>query len=255
MQQISESEIFHACRVLFGADLHLSRDFLHYLQPSGVRTAYREKAKATHPDRFTRSCSNIKARQEKLFQNLNQAHEVVQHYLKQRSTTAAKGHHHSQAGQKTHTYSQRSNKGTSNRFYRGPLPARPLQLGQFLYYQGLIPYAAVISAITWQRQQRPSLGDIAQRWRWLSEKDIDRILKMRTGFARFGERAQRLGLLNPLQVRTLLLHQRTHQKQIGRYFIDNNFISERMLERLLGKLSEHNLNYCHGFSGPFYSQS
>ncbi|HKJ05577.1 MAG TPA: J domain-containing protein [Geopsychrobacteraceae bacterium] len=254
MQQISESEILHACRVLFGSELHLSRGFLNYLQPSGARTAYRKKAMLTHPDRFVSSCSIILAKQKKLFQSLNQAHEVVQSYLRQRNIAPVDLRQHPQAAQNSRPHRRRPTPDT-NRFYRGTLPNRPLQLAQFLYYESLIPYAAVISAITWQRQQRPSVGQIAQRWRWLNDKDIDRILKLRSGFSRFGERAQQLGLLNPLQVRTLLLHQRANQKQIGRYFVDHGYITEKNLERLLDKLSEHNLKYRHGFSGQYYTRS
>ena len=254
MQQFSETEIIHACRILFGSDLHLSREFLNYLQPSGARTAYRKKAKLTHPDRFVSSGSNVRAKQEKLFQNLNQAYEVVQSYLRQRNAIPDEIRPQTRAGQQARPETRRPSNG-ANRTYHGPLPSRPLQLGQFLYYRGLIPYAAVISAITWQRQQRPSVGEIARRWRWLNEQDIDRILKQRAGFSRFGERAERLGLLNPLQVRTLLFHQRTHQKQIGRYFIEHNHISENALDKLLGELSEHNLKYRHSFSGQFYTRS
>jgi len=254
MPQISESEILHACRVLFGSDLHLNHDFLNYLQPSGVRTAYRQKAKTTHPDRFASSSIQIKSHQEKLFQNLNQAHEVVQSYLKQRSTVPGKAPHRTRSEEHSQPYPHGSKHG-SKRFYQGLMPARPLQFAQFLYYRGLIPYAAVISAITWQRQQRPSMGEIARRWRWLSEHDISRILKPRAGFTRFGEQAERLGLLKPLQVRTLLLHQRSQQKQIGQYFVDQKYITEKTLERLLNDLSAHNRRHRHGFSGQFYTRS
>lgn len=250
MQQIPESEILHACRVLFGADLHLGREFLNYLQPSGVRIAYRKQAKATHPDRYTGSCSSTRARQEKLFQNLNQAHEVLQNYLKQRnlSTTETRFRTNRQPPPPPRTGN------VTQRYYRGPIPARPLQFGQFLYYRGLIPYSAVISAITWQRQQRPTIGEIARRWRWLNSTDVDRILCQHGGFARFGERAERLGLLNSLQVRTLLLHQRNRQQQIGHYFIEHHYFAESTLEGLLAELSDHNRNHCHGDSGQFYMQ-
>lgn len=252
MPQCSETEIIHACRVLFGPELHLSREFLNYLQPSGARSAYRKKAKLTHPDRFAGSGSSIKARQEKLFQHLNQAHETVQSYLKQRQAAPDTMRSQTRTGPSSRPESARPAAG-GNRVYRGPLPARPLQLGQFLYYRGLIPYAAVIAAITWQRQQRPSLGEIARRWRWLDEKEIERILKLRSGYSRFGERAERLGLLNPLQVRTLLFHQRSRQKQIGRYFIEHNQITESRLDQLLAELAEHNLRYRHGFSGQCHT--
>lgn len=254
MPQIPESELFHACRVLFGSELHLSRDFLNYLQPSGVRTAYRKKAMDTHPDRFASSCTSVKAKQEKLFQSLNQAHEIVQNFLKQRNANPAEAFKKAQPKHYSRPYAKRPSQGKSH-VYNGPLPTRPLQLGQYLYYRGLIPYAAVISAITWQRRQRPSLGEIARRWRWLNDRDIERILKLRGGFSRFGERAERLGLLNPLQVRTLLLHQRTHQQQIGRYFVENNYLTEHALDVLLSELSEHNHKYRHASTGQFYNRS
>ncbi|PLX94409.1 MAG: hypothetical protein C0619_03045 [Desulfuromonas sp.] len=250
MQQIPETEILHACRVLFGADLHLGREFLNYLQPSCVRTAYRKQAKATHPDRYTGSCSSTRARQEKLFQNLNQAHEVIQNYLKQRNLPS--GETRFRTSRQQPPPSPPENK--AQRYYRGPLPTRPLQFGQFLYYRGVIPYSAVISAITWQRQQRPPIGEIARRWRWLNSTDVDRILRQHGGFARFGERAERLGLLNSLQVRTLLLHQRNRQQQIGHYFIERNYFPESSLDRFLTELSEHNRSYSHGNPGQFYTQ-
>lgn len=254
MQQIPESELFHACRVLFGSELHLSREFLNYLQPSGVRSAYRKKALDTHPDRFASSSTTVKAKQEKLFQSLNQAHETVQNFLKQRNKVFNEQIKRTQPHEYSRPYANRSATKQSH-LYSGPLPSRPLQLGQYLYYRGLVPYAAVISAITWQRRQRPSLGEIARRWRWLDDQDIERILKLRGGFSRFGERAERLGLLNQLQVRTLLLHQRTQQQQIGRYFVENDYITEQTLDTLLKEFSEHNHKYRHTTVGQSYNRS
>lgn len=252
MPQLTESEVFRACRTLFGPELPLSRDFLHYLQASGVRSAYRKKAKATHPDRFAVSAVGTQEKQQRLFQDLNQAHETVLKFLKQRERIPATNHFRSR---KSTTYTRPKHQQQNRpygKFYRGPLPPRPLQFGLFLYYMGLIPFNAVISAIAWQRQQRPILGEIAKRWGWLSDVQVKRILSYRSGVHKFGERAEELGLLTPLQVRAMLLHQRTRQKQMGHYFIEQGFFNEETLNQLLIQLAAHNRTYRQGYSGYYY---
>lgn len=253
MPQISESEVFRACRTLFGPELQFNRDFLHYLQPSGVRTAYRKKAKQTHPDRFTVSASHIQDKQQRMFQDLNQAHETVQSFLKQRKTLLSSRSFRSSApSYKQPQQRRRQDRPPGSKYYRGALPPRPLQFGLFLYYLGIIPFSAVISAITWQRQQRPVLGDIARRWGWLDDTQIKQVLAYRNGGAKFGERAEQLGLLNNLQVRAMLLHQRTRQKQMGQYFVEQSFFDNEALNLLLAKLAEHNQGYRQCFTEQFY---
>jgi len=250
MPQVTETEVFHACRTLFGPDLQLNRDFLSYLQPAGVRSAYRKKAKITHPDRYAVATTTIRTKQHRLFQDLNQAHQTVLTYLKQRKPASNGNFPRSYS-----TYSQtkyRQQEPFTQQKGRGPLPARPLQFGLFLYYSGIIPFHAVISAVTWQRRQRPALGEIAQRWGWLSEKNIQEIINYRSGIHKFGERAEKLGLLSQLQVRTLLYHQQSRQQQMGHYFIEQGYFDEATLNQLLLQLAEHNQTYRKGFSGHFY---
>lgn len=251
MPHVTEAEVFRACRTLFGSELNLSRDFLLYLQPDGVRSAYRKKAKATHPDRFSIAEINVQKKQQRLFQDLNQAHETVQTFLKQRERMPATNTFRSAAPRSPQPQRRRQDRPYS-KYYRGPLPMRPLQFGLFLYYLGIIPFNAVISAITWQRRQRPILGEIAQRWGWLNEAQIRQIMNHRGGGHKFGERAEQLGLLTPLQVRALLLHQRTRQQQMGRYFIEQGFLEEGELNQLLNQLAEHNRTYRQGYAGHYY---
>jgi hypothetical protein len=251
MPQITEAEVFRACRTLFGAELNLSRDFLHYLQPAGVRSAYRKKAKATHPDRFAVSAASTREKQQRLFQDLNQAHETVQNFLKQRERTPTSSYFRSRSSGFSQPMRRRQDRPYS-KYYRGPLPNRPLQFGLFLYYMGMIPFNAVISAITWQRKQRPILGEIAKRWGWLNDEQIRQIINHRGGGFKFGERAEQLELLTALQVRALLLHQRTRQKQMGHYFIEQGFFDEDALNQLLSQLAEHNRTYRQGYSGHYY---
>ncbi len=251
MSQITEIQAYRACRTLFGPDLQFNRDFLHYLQPSGVRSAYRNKAKAIHPDRFAVAEQRIKEKQQRLFQDLSLAYETVQQFLKQRDRFCPAKNHRSPAASPAQPQ-RRSGPRSRSQYYRGPLPARPLQFGLFLYYQGTIPFNAVISAISWQRQQRPTIGEIARRWGWLNDVQIRQVLNLRKAGARFGERAEQLDLLSQLQVKALLLHQRSRQKQMGEFFIEQGFFDAETLNLLLGKLAEHNRTYRREFGGQYY---
>ncbi len=250
MPQVTEIEVFRACRTLFGTELQLNRDFLSYLQPAGVRSAYHKKAKTTHPDRFAISAAATRTKQQRLFQDLNQAHQTVQIYLKQRKSSPP---NHRSSNYSTYTQARQPRQGPPGRQQqRGPLPARPLQFGLFLHYLGVIPFSAVIAAITWQRQQRPTLGTIAKRWGWLNDKNIGEIIEQQSGFNKFGERAEQLGLLTQLQVRTLLFHQRSQQKPMGDYFVGQGYFNKGTLNHLLQQLAEHNQAYRKGFTGHYY---
>ena len=49
--QTTSSELFQACETIFGPEVNVSIEFLEYLQPIGIKTAYRKRAFETHPDR------------------------------------------------------------------------------------------------------------------------------------------------------------------------------------------------------------
>ncbi len=259
MLQVSEAEVFRACRTLFGPELQLNRDFLSYLQPDGVRSAYRKKAKVIHPDKFSIAAADVQARQQRLFQDLNQAHQTVLDYLKQRqlfkrSTTSYRSSTHVSPQSTQRHEPPNAQRSEPPKGYRqtGPLPARPLQLGLFLYYQGIITFKSMINAITWQRGQRPNLGDIAIRWGWLNSDQVRQVIFHRGGYMRFGEKAVSLGMLNVTQVRTLVFYQRSLQKKFGQYFIEEGIFDEATLNHYLQQLAEHNLKFRQQGSGLFY---
>jgi hypothetical protein len=136
----------------------------------------------------------------------------------------------------------------------GPLPTRPLQFGLFLYYRGLIPFKTLISGLIWQRRQRPAIGQIAHRWGWLNEMEINQVLSCRK-IGTFGERAEHLGLLSSIQVRAILLHQRSRQGKLGDFFVEQGLLSKIQINQLLDDLSDHNLKYRHGYRRHFYYHS
>jgi hypothetical protein len=115
-----------------------------------------------------------------------------------------------------------------------------LQIGQYLYYRGKITFGSLISALLWQRKQRPSIGDIAIQWGLLDAEKITRIFNICCRPRLFGEKAVELGLLTVFQVNTILLYQRSQQDRLGNYFVQNNILSLFELERLARELNVHN---------------
>ena len=57
---------------------------------------------------------------------------------------------------------------------------------------------------------------------------------------RFGKKAVELGYLKPFQVEALLNHQRTLQKRIGQYFVEQGLLTEEEASRISRNLAKHN---------------
>lgn len=81
---IAEHELFRACEIIFGTELNISRDFLEYLQPSGIKTAYRKRALETHPDRVAVNGPPRSRQESQLFHAVQEAYESLMAYLEAR---------------------------------------------------------------------------------------------------------------------------------------------------------------------------
>lgn len=250
LPRFHENEVFSACRTLFGPEVNLSLDFLGYLQPGGVKAAFRERAKQNHPDLFAGHAPEVQYRQSELFRQVREAFDLMQAFIKHRDEEQGRCAHRAFSGSRAQAWARPkrpSRRPAGGHFFRDAVPARRLEFGSYLYYRGLISYQSLIDALVWQRRQRPVLGDIARRWSWLSEADILAICRDRGGYGRFGEKAVRLGLLGQAQVQTLLFFQRSRQQKIGRYFIEAGLLSELQIERLAAECHQHNVHVA-GFS-------
>jgi hypothetical protein len=245
---LTETDVLDACRTLFGQGPDISGGFLHYLQPSGVRSAYRKMAKETHPDFFYSKDILIQQQQTELFRSILDAYEIINRFFKERD----KGHWtpsssktnwsraHNQRPSNSYSASNTARRQNAKDYYQGPIPYSILEFGRYLYYTGHISYWSLIQAITWQRKQRPVIGSVALRWGWLLKGSFERILAANHVPGRFGEKAVKLGFLSDFQVRTLLYYQRTQQEKIGTYFIMQNLLTAEHLELLIHKMIEHN---------------
>jgi curved DNA-binding protein CbpA len=229
----NESQVLEACHTLFGSEIATSRAFLFYIRPSGVRSAFRKKAKETHPDVAAGRDPLLQKQQAAVFIEILKAYDVLNTFFKERK----EGWWH--AGPARSSKPSGSGPRAAAR-YAGPIPQSPLEFGRYIYYRGYITYTSLIQALGWQRAQRPVIGDIAVRWGWLNTFGIQNIIASRQVRGRFGEKAINMGLLSSFQVNALLFYQRSQQKRLGQYFVEQGLVTRKELELLLNGLNDHN---------------
>ncbi len=241
-----DANVLNACRTLFGADAALSNEFLLSLKPNVIKTAFRKKAKETHPDLFTAHDPLVQKRQSELFRVVNGAYDIMRSYCERRDRAGVRTRVRTAPTRSPHragsaTKSFRVAEG--GWLYRGVVPEHRHEIGRYLYYRGCIPYHVLLKALAWQMRQRPALGVIAKRWGWLDDRRISRILGFRGMPLLFGQRALHLGLLSSCQARTLLAYQRTLQKKLGQYFVDCGYLLRDEMEQLVADLNNHNARF------------
>lgn len=235
-------EIYNACHILFGPEVEVSTHFLASLHVEKLKTAFKKKALETHPDR-ARLLNKDAAKLNERFKEVNEAYDRLGLMLNQGANhIKGSAYTDAQAG-KGYSFHSQKTKGFSNHYYQGNIPHWPLLLGRFLYYSGRISWGALIEAITWQRRQRPNLGQMALQAGFLSQAGIKRIIQARKVGERFGECAVRMGLLNAFQLRSLLKQQNRRQSPIGTYFVEKNILTQAELSHVLKQQRSHNLKF------------
>ncbi|SHO43438.1 J domain-containing protein [Desulfopila aestuarii] len=221
-----EDRLFEACRVLFGHEIELSREFLCYLRDEGVTSAFRKKAMEVHPDRALISGFSKQQCQDE-FVSLQTACQVLRQHIASRNNTPRR--EISPAKQEGCQYFQP----------RG-LPEERLLFGRFLYRMGVIEWRQLLMALTWQKSGRPRIGELGISLGYLDRNAVVAILKksIKTGY--FGTTAQNMGFLTAVEVRELLLRQKRQEKKIGQFFVEKGLLSRRELSILLGQCKAHN---------------
>ncbi len=264
---LAEQKLYRACKIIFGPELAVSHDFLQYLQESGLKSAYRQRALETHPDRCPTQGEFVKRRMTMMFHTVQQAYEDLNDFLEDRknglypylsaprknkkqpeSARADKAEQRKTSKKRTRRQrvvkprpaeeNERNFKTGNNQY--GSLPPRKLLFGHYLYYSGLIDWQTLIRALVWQRSQQPRLGEIGRRLGWLNKKDILTIMRHRTRTRPFGRSAVELGVLSESQLKILLSQQKKYRKKIGGYFVEKNIMTSRQLGRLVEKCRRHN---------------
>jgi len=251
-----DANVLKACRTLFGTEAAVSPEFILSLKPNVLKTAFRKKAKETHPDLFTAHDPHVQKRQAEQSRVVNDAYDIMRIYCERRDRAGVRIHGHNRVhvprpAPTAAPRAQRSPEEATKSFrvteagwlYAGIIPERRHEIGRYLYYRGCIPYNVLLKALSWQMRQRPALGTIAKRWGWLDDKHINTILGFRGMPQRFGQRALQLGLLSSYQARILLAYQRTLQKKLGQYFVQRGYLSREEMEQLVADLNQHNARF------------
>lgn len=253
----SHAELHHACRILFGPELQCSPEFLDYLQISGVKSAFRRRAMETHPDRLSSNTDTGAGHDGSRFHLVRAAYENLLGFLRDRQTQSPPPWGEDDRFQPTsHNFSNcprpirpiilpeevRSRAGcaTTEHYYYGVLPERVLLFGHFLYYSGLANWRTVARVLTWQRTERPRLGELGLRHRLLKHEDIALILRRRRPPLPFGQTARNLGLLDEEQLQLLLIRQHRLQKKFGTILLEKKLLKDYELEELLQRFRGHN---------------
>ncbi len=234
---LSEKHLLHSCQILFGPEVLITPQFLEYLQPAGVKTAYRRLAMETHPDRAYHIGVDEAVLEER-FKEVNRAYEQIFSYIREphRYVLATSSRPFYRPDYPATKYAA----AKFHHIYQGEIPARKIFIVQYLYYSGAISMRQMWGAVGWQKIQRPRLGDIACKLRWLTLSDIQNILHQRYRGELFGEFALRMGLLSRYQLLVLLGRQKRLQPRIGDYFIERGILFPEKLDAIEAALKEHN---------------
>lgn len=269
------SQLFRSCEILFGSDLHVSGEFLDYLEVGGVKSAFRRRAMETHPDRQNGKDPWVQQESTALFSTVCEAYENLLDFLRQKDTiqvssqsrqtsaaTTAPACEREAANERTATANPK--KGPSGRpikriilpdetysngeisstkaYHQGSLPGRRLLFGHFLYYSGLANWRTITRVLIWQKTERPRLGELGLRFGIFDQNAINTIVSYKKPFYPFGQTARMLGLLSEQQLRVLIFQQQRLQKKFGAILLEKNLLKDYELEELLCQFERHNDN-------------
>ncbi len=227
-------ELANACFLLFGPLFHFSNETLTYLKPSGIKSAYRSKAKLYHPD-STKLSKKSKQELSILFNELNNAYKLLLSYIENKIKL------------KKFNYffllDNNSNKKRNDFYYKGELPKRKLRLGEYLYYSKKISWKTLIDAIVSQYNTRPKIGDLCLKLNFLNINEINKIINNINIQEKFGDAAKRLGLLNEYQILAVLGTQKKFNRPIGIFFTEKNIFTNIELELFNTQCKKHNINF------------
>lgn len=253
MEFVDYSTLARACRILFGLQVSVNHIFLRYLRPSRVKTAFRKKALLTHPDRLVISDEKTRGEYTSFFIETKWAYEHLRNFCKHRDRGSLLFRGRDRVIQKPHRTLKKQYQQCKNRerpktfdpswYYTGQMPQRELLFGEFLFYSQIITWDEFIRTIFMQRKGRPCFGDIARRWNYLSEDNLETIISGKKYFELIGETASRMDIMNQLQVKSVLYYQRRIQRPIGQYFMEGGYVPGLLIDSYLQRFHNHNKRF------------
>ncbi len=260
MTGMRDVELLQACRTLFGESASLNSLFLDALQLTDLKKTFRRRSLETHPDRYLHLGFVNQRAYSELFQQVREAYEKLCGYLRLRSEEIKNQKAYAPwppppppaSRAAAHPMGSSFSGGFKDAdlfdpvsFYKapGPMPPWRLRLGEFLFYNGVISWDTLISALLWQGRQRERLGSIVMRWGWLKEAQLTELLHERRIGEQLGSILLRRQIITPFQLKMLLIHQRQKQPRIGEFFVGQGIIPPFHLPPLVDFLRERNRRF------------
>jgi hypothetical protein len=242
-------QINSALRVLYGK-WPVSQVPLDSLGLDELKSTFRQRTMELHPDRasvlgrdpvvLNRQFRDVKLAYETLRELLTSGAIPMTLIMEQDRSPQPADPPHQQPGTRDPGPGTDDAK-PSDHYWEAEIPTNRLLFGQFLYYAGLVSWQTLISAITWQRSQRPPFGRIARMWDYLTDDEIRRIIEFRDRGERIGEAAMRNGFLSQFQFNAVMGFQKWMQRPIGEYFQEIGILEDEEIQYLVGLLKKHNL--------------
>jgi hypothetical protein len=186
-----------------------------------LRKAYRKMAMLTHPD--TRRRHNLPD-----FMHVRAAFEELSRYVAEAAPGSAT------------RKAEKPAAGAASWYWKGQVPDRPLRLGEFLFYSGVIPWDALIKAVVEQKRARPNLGQLAFRVGLVTVEELAFALRRRNRGELLGDALVRLGFLDRATVDELVAEQKRLQRPLGWHLVRMGSIPTSDIPALLVKLWRHN---------------
>ncbi|MCU0822016.1 MAG: DnaJ domain-containing protein, partial [Spirochaetes bacterium] len=260
-------EVKNAFVLLFDGSFIPTIDIIKKINPDEIKSAYRKKALEFHPDRAILLGKNENEMSED-FKEINVAYDRLRLFLNEnrfyftnintprskngfQNNTAERKNYYN----KTYTYAgsdnsasrenkhqQRNQTGGSRQTAQSySLPNAEILIGQFLFWCKVITWKSLIEAIVWQRNQRPLFGEIARNWNILSDNEIRTIITEKNVTDRIGDYAFKKGYISQFEHLAIIGRQRSLQRPIGEFFVDNGYLSFETMEAMAAEHRRHNI--------------
>jgi hypothetical protein len=168
---ITREQIREAFRILFGSQITFSDAVLNYLQPSGIKSAFREQVKRKHPDTADLTVRTPVEISEE-FHSLYEAYRLLMDLKSHRFRRMERKEQVSPLNKPVAE--------PGDFFYQGrTVPVHHLRLGEFLFYSKVISWHTLIQAIVYKKQFDDKLmGRYFIEKRILDEADLHRYLSL-----------------------------------------------------------------------------
>ena len=222
---------------------------LNQVDPDEIKKVFLRAARRCHPD-LARTVGQDEGSLTRKFQELQAAYTTILAHLEQPvvvtgTPRSGPGFRRSPQRPQARTASEEARWGSpgvsmSGAHWIGPVPEKPLRFGRFLYYTGRITREVLADALSWQRAQRPDFGSLALELGLLQPLDLGTILDARRMDERIGRTAVRLGLLSSDMRDFIVSRQRQNQQPIGAYFVQQGLLTDAELASVLAEQQQHN---------------